>query len=48
MEEFVKYVNTKEIAQSKIIGDLLDVNGPHGCKTIFIYSFFLIFRYRSR
>lgn len=39
MEEFVKYVKTKEIAHSKIIGDLLDVNGQHECKSIFLDSF---------
>ena len=39
MEEFVNYVNTKEIVHSKILFDLLKEDGNHGLGTVFIDSF---------
>ena len=39
LEYFVEQVSTKEIRHSQILEDLLDENGPHGYKNLFIESF---------
>lgn len=40
MSEFVPYVSTKEIVHSKIICELLNPHGSHGCEDEFLKSFF--------
>ena len=39
LEYFVEQVSKKEIRHSQILEDLLDENGPHGYKKLFIESF---------
>lgn len=39
MEFFLKYVSTKEIVHSKIIGSLLNPNEQHGMNSIFLDLF---------
>lgn len=39
LEYFVEQVSSKEIRHSQIIADLLDVNGPHQYRDLFLDSF---------
>lgn len=45
LEYFVEQVSTKEIRHSQILKDLLDKNGPHGYKSLFIESFLSLIKF---